>query len=397
MSLLKTATNVVDFTAAARRRLPRVVWDYLDGGAEDETTLRDNRAGFERLKIMPRVLTGNAKRDQSVELFGTRFASPFMIGPTGLNGLFWPDADLALARAAASADVGFALSTASNNSLEEVAATGPGTRWFQLYPWGDAAFSARLLERAKRSGYSAVIVTVDTLTAGKRERDLRNGFSHELRITPRVVLDGLAHPAWLRSVWLGRGMPRFENLAEFLPPGASASQLADFTRSQRNPSFAWEDIERLKRTWEGPLLVKGILASADAVRALEAGADGVVVSNHGGRQLDGAPATIDALPDIVAAIGGRGRVLVDGGFRRGSDIVKAVALGADAVLLGRSTLYGLAAAGQAGATRVLAILRDEVDRTLALAGARSLVDLQQMQIVSSPPSQLRHGALGRVV
>lgn len=397
MSLLKTATNVADFAAAARRRLPRVVWDYLDGGAEDETTLRDNRAGFERLKIMPRVLTGNAKRDQSVELFGTRFASPFMIGPTGLNGLFWPDADLALALAAASADVGFALSTASNNSLEEVAATGSGTRWFQLYPWGDAAFSARLLERAKRSGYSAVIVTVDTLTAGKRERDLRNGFSHELRITPRVVLDGLAHPAWLRSVWLGRGMPRFENLAEFLPPGASASQLADFTRSQRNPSFAWEDIERLKRTWEGPLLVKGILASADAVRALEAGADGVVVSNHGGRQLDGAPATIDALPYIVAAIGGRGRVLVDGGFRRGSDIVKAVALGADAVLLGRSTLYGLAAAGQAGATRVLAILRDEVDRTLALAGARSLVDLQQMQIVSSPPSQLCHGALGRVV
>ncbi len=397
MSLLKTATNVADFAAAARRRLPRVVWDYLDGGAEDETTLRDNRAGFERLKIMPRVLTGNAKRDQSVELFGTRFASPFMIGPTGLNGLFWPDADLALARAAASADVGFALSTASNNSLEEVAATGSGTRWFQLYPWGDAAFSARLLERAKRSGYSAVIVTIDTLTAGKRERDLRNGFSHELRITPRVVLDGLAHPAWLRSVWLGRGMPRFENLAEFLPPGASASQLADFTRSQRNPSFAWEDIERLKRTWEGPLLVKGILASADAVSALEAGADGVVVSNHGGRQLDGVPATIDALPDVVAAIGGRGRVLVDGGLRRGSDIVKAVALGADAVLLGRSTLYGLAAAGQAGATRVLAILRDEVDRTLALAGARSLVDLQQMQIVSSPPSQLRHGALGRVV
>ena len=397
MSLLKTATNVADFAAAARRRLPRVVWDYLDGGAEDETTLRDNRAGFERLKIMPSVLTGNAKRDQSVELFGTRFASPFMIGPTGLNGLFWPDADLALARAAASADVGFALSTASNNSLEEVAATGPGTRWFQLYPWGDADFSARLLERAKRSSYSAVIVTVDTLTAGKRERDLRNGFSHELRITPRVVLDGLAHPAWLRSVWLGRGMPRFENLAEFLPPGASASQLADFTRSQRNPSFAWEDIERLKRTWEGPLLVKGILASADAVRALESGADGVVVSNHGGRQLDGAPATIDALPDIVAAIGGRGRVLVDGGIRRGSDVVKAVAVGADAVLLGRSTLYGLAAAGQAGATRVLAILRDEVDRTLALAGARSLVDLQQMQIVWSPPSQLRHGALGRFV
>ena len=395
MSLLKTATNVADFAAAARRRLPRVVWDYLDGGAEDETTLRDNRAGFERLKIMPSVLTGNAKRDQSVELFGTRFASPFMIGPTGLNGLFWPDADLALARA--SADVGFALSTASNNSLEEVAATGPGTRWFQLYPWGDADFSARLLERAKRSSYSAVIVTVDTLTAGKRERDLRNGFSHELRITPRVVLDGLAHPAWLRSVWLGRGMPRFENLAEFLPPGASASQLADFTRSQRNPSFAWEDIERLKRTWEGPLLVKGILASADAVRALESGADGVVVSNHGGRQLDGAPATIDALPDIVAAIGGRGRVLVDGGIRRGSDVVKAVAVGADAVLLGRSTLYGLAAAGQAGATRVLAILRDEVDRTLALAGARSLVDLQQMQIVWSPPSQLRHGALGRFV
>lgn len=373
---LENAHSVADLAAQARRRLPRVVWDYLDGGAEDELTLRDNRAAFERYRLFPRALPGVAVRDQSVSLFDTAFSSPFLIGPTGLNGLFWPDGDLALARAAAACGVGFVLSTASNNSLEEVAASCAGPRWFQLYPWGDAAFSDRLLERARATGYGAVVITIDTLTAGKRERDLRNGFSHELRFSPSVVLDGLLHPAWSTSVWLRKGMPRFENLAEFLPPGSSAAELAEFTRSKRNPSFSWSDVARIKRSWGGPLLVKGILSAADAVRAGEAGADGVVVSNHGGRQLDGAPATIDVLAEVAGELRGRLTVLADGGFRRGTDVVKALALGADAVLLGRATLYGLAASGEAGVARALAILRDEVDRALALLGAGSVDALQ---------------------
>lgn len=377
---LDDAFNIADLAARARRRLPRVVWDYLDGGAEDEVSLRENRAAFARYNFEPRVLAGAVHRDQSVTLFGRKLASPFLIGPTGLNGLFWPDGDLALARAAAARGIGFVLSTASNNSLEVVSASCHGPRWFQLYPWGDAAFSDRLLDRARGAGYDAVVVTVDTLIAGKRERDLRNRFSHEVRVTPRVILDGIMHPAWLTSVWLRKGKPRFENLAEFLPPGASAAALADFTRSQRNPSFAWSDVARLKRSWGGPLIVKGVLSAADATFAREAGADGIVVSNHGGRQLDGAPATIDVVGDVAEAVPDL-TILVDGGVRRGTDVVKAIGLGADAVLLGRATLYGLAAAGEAGVGRALDILRDEVDRTLALVGVETLGSLRVGRVV----------------
>lgn len=369
------AVSVDDMARLAQARLPRVVWEYLAGGAEDETLLRENRDAFARIRLSPRVLTGRGRQDLSVTLFGNRYAAPFLIGPTGLNGLFWREGDLALARAATAAGIGFVLSTASNTSLEEVAKRTSGPRWFQLYPWGDPALSARLLHRARIAGYAAAVVTVDSLVAGKRERDLRNRFSHEIRITPRVALDGLRHPRWLASVWLRGGMPRFENVAEFLPAGATATDLAEFTRSQRNPFFSWDDVAHLRDVWRGPLLVKGVLAAADAERAIAVGADGIVISNHGGRQLDVAQATIDALPTIAAAVGGRMTILLDSGIRRGSDIVKALALGADAVLLGRATLYGLAAGGEAGVARVLEILRDETARTLALVGCSEAVEV----------------------
>lgn len=369
------AINIADLARLARRRLPRVVFDFLDGGAEDERTLHANRDSFARYRLRPRVLTGNAKRDLSISLFGQALSAPFMIGPTGLNGIHWPDGDLHLSRAASAAGIGFALSTASNNSIEEVARGSPGPKFFQLYPWGDRALCGRLVERAAAAGYKALIVTVDSLVAGKRERDLRNGFAHELRFTPRVAWDGLTHPRWLASTWLARGMPRFENIAEFLPAGAGAHDLAEFTRSQRNPGLSWEDIEWIRRRWQGPFLLKGILTAEDAQRALAAGADGIVISNHGGRALDGAPATIEVLPEIAAAVGGSTSVLIDGGFRRGSDIAKALALGAKCVLLGRAALYGLAAGGEAGVARALAILRDETDRVLALMGCAAVGDL----------------------
>ena len=379
---MNNAINIADLRLLAKARLPKVIFDFLDGGAEDERTLRANCEGFERYRLRPRVLTGHAKRDLSIDLFGQRLAAPFLVAPTGLNGIHWPDADLHLARAASKAGIGFTLSTASNNSIEQVGGDSPGVKFFQLYPWGDRNVWVRLADRAAASGYKALMITVDSLSGAKRERDLRNRFAHEVRITPRVVWDGITHPRWLASTWLGRGVPRFENLAEFVPPGAGAHKLVEFTRSQLNPDLDWEDIAWIRQRWQGPFLVKGILTAEDALLAREAGADGVVVSNHGGRALDGAPATIEALPGIVAAAGDSMTVLIDGGFRRGSDIVKALALGARGVLLGRATLYGLAAGGEAGAARAIAILIDEVDRVLALTGCGAVSHLSAAHVAA---------------
>ncbi len=384
---IDAAVNIADLASLARRRLPKVIFDYLEGGAEDEVTLRANREGFDRYRFRPRLLTANAQRDLSIELFGRKYALPFLIGPTGLNGLHWHGADVALANAAATAGTGFALSTASCQSIEDVASKSKGPKWFQLYPWGDRSFSARLMARAKASGYEVLLVTVDSVYAGRRERDARNRFAHEVRITPPVVLDGMLHPGWLISVWLANGgMPQMANLAEFLPNGATAADMSEFSRANRNPMLNWDDMARLKREWDGPMLIKGVLTAEDARKALGAGADGVVVSNHGGRQLDGSLATIEALPEIVDAAG-CSVVLIDGGFRRGSDIVKALALGANGVLLGRATLYGVAAGGEPGAARAVAILRDEVDRALALLGCHSISELSRTHIVDIRSTQ----------
>ena len=372
---LASAVNIADLRVLAQRRLPRVIFDFMDGGAEDEITLRANREGFGRYRFRPRLLTANAKRDLSVTLFGEKHSLPFMIAPTGLNGIHWRHADIALAKAAAKAGTGFALSTASTDSIEDVGAATSGTKWFQLYPWADRAFCSRMLERAKASGYTALLVTVDSVIAGRRERDARHRFSHEVTLTPAVVLDGLMHPDWLLSVWLaGGGMPKIVNVAEFLPPGAGAADMAEFTRARRNPMLNWDDMAFIKKAWGGPMLIKGVLTAEDTRLARECGADGVVVSNHGGRQLDGSLATIDALPEIVEAAGDA-VVMIDGGFRRGSDIVKALALGAKGVLVGRATLYGVAAAGEAGASRAIDILRVEVDRVLALLGCHNIAEL----------------------
>lgn len=369
-----TAINIDELAAMAKARLPKVIWDFLDGGAEDEVTLRSNRTAFGNYRLRPRLITGNGKRDLSIELFGEKLSAPFMIGPTGLNGIYIPDADLMLARAAAEAGVGFALSTASNNSIEQVAAESAGSKFFQMYPWGGRDLSERLVERATTGGYKALFVTVDSLIPGNRERDLRNRFAHALHFSPKIVWDAMTHPRWLASTWFARGMPRFENVTEFVPAGADAYALANYTRTQRNPFYNWQDIAWLRTRWQGPLLIKGVLTAEDVQLAADHGADGVVVSNHGGRGLDSAPATLDVLPEIVQAAGTM-PVLVDGGFRRGSDIIKALALGAKCVLLGRATLYGVAADGQAGVARALAILRDEVDRAMGLMGCTRIDDI----------------------
>lgn len=368
------AINIAELRERARRRLPNVIWDYLEGGAEDEVTLRRNRSVFERYALLPKVATGKAERDLSVTLFGHRFSSPFMVGPTGLNGIYRPDADLMLARACAAAGVGFSLSVGSNNSIEEVASQSRGFKFFQLYPWGGKDVAQRLVDRAASAGYGALVITLDSLIPGNRERDIRNRFAHALHFSPKIVYDALTHPRWVVSTWFKRGMPRFENLAEFLPPGADAYALANFTRTQRNPAYSWQDVEWLRKLWPGPLIIKGILSPQDAFTARGLGADAVLVSNHGGRALDGTPATLDILAEVAAAVPGL-PVLVDGGFRRGSDVVKALALGASAVFLGRATLYGVVAAGERGATNAINILQAETDRVMGQLGVGSVPEI----------------------
>jgi len=393
---LGTAINIADLRELAHRRLPRVVFDYLDGGAEDETTLDWNREAFRRWGFVPRILAGSGNGDLSVDLFGERPKLPLIVGPTGLNGIFRHRADVLLARAAGAAGAVFVLSTASNSSLEDVAAAAEGVKWFQLYPWGERSLSQRLVERAKAAGYRALVVTVDTLTLGKRERDLRNDFSHEVHYTPKVILDGLRHPGWLAGVWLRGGVPRFENVAEFAPPGAGARELTAFVRARRNLTFSWDDLAWLRRLWTGPFLVKGVLAVEDAQKAADLGADGVIVSNHGGRQLDGAIASLDALVPIVDVVGDRLAVIVDGGVRRGADVIKALALGARAVGLGRAPLYGLAAAGEPGAARALAILREEMARVMFFLGCPAVARLSRAHLQEREHSSVsRRSALSR--
>ena len=368
---LASALNIEDLRQRARRRLPRVVFDYLDGGAEDEVTVAANREAFRRIALVPRITAGIRQPDLSVRLFGQRLELPFIVGPTGLNGIFWRGADGALARAAQAAQCGFALATAANASIEEVGAQTRGVKWFQLYPWGGPAEWKRLMERARAAGFTALVVTVDSLLPGNRERDRRHLFAHDVKITPATVLDGLMHPRWLWSVYLP-GLPRFENLVDFVGPNAGVHEIAAWTRQARSPAISWDDLALLRRMWDGPFLIKGVMAADDATRAIRLGAEGIVVSNHGGRQLDGAAATLDALPAVVDAAGGKLTVLVDSGFRRGTDAIKALALGARAVILGRAPLYGVAAAGQAGAARALQILAEETGRAMHLLGCPSV-------------------------
>ncbi|HWK45035.1 MAG TPA: alpha-hydroxy-acid oxidizing protein [Stellaceae bacterium] len=366
---MRRLVSIADFREEARRRLPRLVFDYLDGGAEDEVTLRRNREVFERLRLCPRPLNDVSRRDQSTQLFGSRIAMPVVIAPTGLNGLFWRDGDIALARAAAQVGIPFVLSTASNSTIEEVAERAGGDLWFQLYIVS-RSIADGLVARALSVGYRTLVLTVDVSLSGKRERDLRNRFSQPFKPSLPVLADMLRHPRWLAST-LRSGAPELKNLAS--AAAADANAQAALLSRQMDASFSWDDLGRLRDRWPHRLLVKGLLHPDDARRAVAAGVDGVILSNHGGRQLDGVTSPIEVLPRFTERL--PVPLLVDSGFRRGSDIVKALASGADAVLLGRATLYGLAVAGEAGVTAVLALLRDEIDRVLALLGCQSLAAL----------------------
>ncbi len=371
---LADAYNIHDLRALAQRRLPRVAWDYLERGAEDDVTLAANRTAFERIHFRPSTLVDVSGRSLQHELFGQRYAAPFGIAPTGAAGLYCFDADVALARAAAAAKVPFVLSTASFVAMERVAREAGGNKWFQLYMSKDRTSAEGLVRRALDAGFEALVVTTDVPVGANREYNLRNGFTIPFNINARNVLDGLLHPRWLTQVFLrtllSSGVPRFQNVDARVGDRIIAKDLSAF-RARRD-ALDWSDIAWLRTLWPRKLLVKGVLTAEDARLAVQHGVDGVVVSNHGGRQLDGAVAALDALPEIVDAVGSQAAVLFDSGVRRGSDIVKALALGADFVFCGRATLYGASVGGEAGVSRALELLHTETDRVMALIGCCSV-------------------------
>jgi (S)-mandelate dehydrogenase len=384
---LSRALNVADLRELARRRVPGFAFEYLEGGAEDEVTLRANRAALEQLRLIPQTLIDTCARHQRVALLGRPANAPLVIAPTGLNGMLHRDGDVALARAAARLGVPFTLSTMSTTRLEDVASRAGGRLWMQLYVLKDRAIARDIMQRAAAAGYEALVFTTDANVFGNREWD-RRSYRAPGRPTLRTVLDILRHPRWLANVFGSQGMPRFRNLETFLPAGtASAVGGSTVIPPLFDASIQWEDITWIRQLWRGRLLIKGVLSVADAERALALGCDGVIVSNHGGRQLDHCVAPIEVLPQIVRAVGGRLSILIDSGFRRGTDVVKALALGAQAVMLGRATLYGLAAGGEAGVARALGILTSEIDRVLGQLGCNSVTELGARHLHgAAPPS-----------
>src|SRR5215470_10122779 len=360
--------------ALARAALPRPVFDFGDGGAEDERTLRRNEAAFDDAELLSHPLGGAATRDLSVALFGRRLALPIIVGPTGLAGLFWPDGERCAARAAAAAGTAFCLSHGSVCRLEDVAASDNAPRWMQVFVFRDRGFTRELAERAAAAGYDALVLTIDNQLLGNRERDIRNGFAIPPRFRPADLAGMVLKLPWL---WRMRSeLPRI-TFGNYVRPGEAADikTLAGRMASLLDPAMTWSDVEEVRRIWKGPLILKGVLHPAEARAALERGIDGIVVSNHGGRQLDGAPASLDALPAIAAAVEGRIPVLLDGGVRRGSDVAKALACGAAAVLVGRPQLWGLSVAGEAGVRHVLEIYRRELDRVMGLCGVARIADI----------------------
>ncbi len=388
---LRAAVDMGDLRRLAERSLPRGVFDYVDGGAEDELTLRRNVEAFQRLEFRPRVLRDVGAVDTTRRLLGRTLPLPLVLGPTGFTRIVAPEGELAVARSAARHGLPYTLSTLSTRSIEEVAAASDGPKWFQVYVWRDRGLVREMLERADRAGYEAIVLTVDTPVLGRRERDVRHGFTLPPQLGLETLLDGVRHPAW---TWrFVRSDPiEFANVA-----GRSAAEvtdavhLADYISAQFDPTVSWPDLEWFRSHWSKPIVVKGIQSVDDAVVAADLGLDAIALSNHGGRQVDGSPAPLELVAPVAAAVGGRVEIICDGGIRRGGDIVKAMALGATVGMIGRAYLYGLGAAGERGVDHVLEHLADGMRRTMALIGHPTISDLSSASVSWRPP----HGEAGR--
>ena len=381
--------NIGDLREIARRRLPRAVFDYLDGGAEGEVTLRENCRIFEDVTFRPRNAVSLRDCDLRTQVLGQNISLPVILAPVGYSRLMHPRGEVGAAAAAGAAGTAFVLSTISAHKLEDVKAASQGPVWYQLYLVGGRTVAEAAIDRARKAGFSALVVTIDTPVTGFRERDSRNGvkellggsFLSKIPHVPQV----LKRPGWLASFLLDGGVPNLENV---VVPGKGPMPMLDVSTALAAAAVTWEDVRWIRQSWPGPIIVKGVLTAEDAERAVDEGAAAVSVSNHGGRQLDGVHASLRALPEVVAAINGRAEVLMDGGIRRGADVVKALALGARAVLIGRAYAYGLAAAGDAGVMRALDILREDIERTLRLLGCASVSGLNRSH-VDIPESWLR--------
>jgi isopentenyl diphosphate isomerase/L-lactate dehydrogenase-like FMN-dependent dehydrogenase len=382
------ALNNHDMRELARKKLPRWLFEYVDRGTEDEVALRHNRAAFESIKLKTQVLVDVSKRSQKIELFGKQHGMPLGIAPTGPAGMLYYKGELELARAAKAANIPFCVATGSQTSMEDVAKIVGGTLWFQLYMWSDKSMSHRLVERAKNSGYEALVVTVDGPVNLNREFNIRNGFTTPFSYNRRNTLGVLRHPGWLIGVlgkyWATTGMPRRANYPTDMKEALTHVSAAE--RKTKNDSLSWDDLSDLRKMWPGKLIVKGILAANDAQTAIDRGADAIIVSNHGGRNFDSAMAPIEILPEIVDAVGSRTTVICDSGFRRGSDVVKALAIGAKMVLVGRATLWGACVAGEYGASRVLQFYHEEISRTIAVLGCNEIEQLHRglLEYIKTP-------------
>lgn len=382
--------SVEDARRSARRRLPRMIFDFIDGGAEDEVTLRADRESFKQVALRPRRLVDVSRIDQATTVLGAEVSTPLLLSPTGLARLTAREGEVAVARAAGRAGTLFALSTMASSTIEDVRAATDGPLWFQLYMWRDPQLVETLIRRVQDARYHALMVAVDVPVVGKRERDLRSGFTLPPRVKVRTAADLLRHPRWTREVLTGRRVT-FENVA-----GAARGQVVAVARyvneELSNPGATWDDLARVRERWPGSLVLKGVMTAEDAERALETGVDGIVVSNHGGRQLDGELGAFQALPEVVKAVAGRAEVYLEGGIRRGSDVVKALSLGARACFVGRPYLYGLAHAGTDGVGQVIEVLRSEIASTLALVGRAGVHDLDASVLAPAQPPILREDA-----
>lgn len=374
---LARAASVADLRRIARRRLPGGCFDYIDGGAEDERTLAANLGAFAATSFRPRVLRGLETIDMTSSVLGAASELPLVLAPTGFTRIADPQGELSVARAAARAGVPYTLSTLATRSIEEVRAVSAGRLWFQVYAWRDRDLVTEMVQRAAANDYEALVLTVDTAVFGRRERDVRRGFSLPPTLGPSTIIDGILHPAWTLA-FLRNEPIRFANVVgRSVGDGSSPVTLSDYINSQFDPALSWRDIDWLRSIWDGRIVVKGIQCVEDAVIAADLGVDAIALSNHGGRQLDGSPATFSLVAPVADAVAGRTEIICDGGIRRGSDIVKALAAGADSVMAGRAYLYALAAAGEAGVDTLLDWWREDIRRTMSLIGASSFAELDR--------------------